>query len=272
MIPGLSRRLVTAGVVLPPLVLAIFGGPRWLALVLALLAAWGARELVRIHRARGCAMPVWLPAAGAILLIATRVRVIPIGIPAALVGITVAAMVVELLRRGGSMLTGLPLVIFASVYLGLLPAYLLGFYHLGSGGDPKPWPVFWALILIFTCDTAAYVIGSRFGRHRLWPRVSPSKSWEGSGAGVLASIACAVLLGAMVPGLSLTARIVAGVLVGVFAQVGDLGESLMKREAAMKDSGRAFPGHGGVLDRLDSVVLAAPILYYWLLWSLRARV
>jgi phosphatidate cytidylyltransferase len=262
---------VTAGVVLPFLALAIYGGPRWLALVLALLAVCGARELVRIHRAKGPATSAWLPAAGAVLLIASQARLIPIGLPAALVAITVSAMVVELFRRHGSMLAGFPLVLLASIYVGLLPAYILRFYDLGGGGGSSPWPVYWVLILIFACDTAAYVVGSNFGRHKLWPRVSPSKSWEGSIAGVITSVALAVGLVRMVPELSLPSRIVAGLLVGVFAQIGDLGESLMKREAAMKDSGTTFPGHGGVLDRLDSVVLAVPILYYWLLWSLRAK-
>lgn len=270
--PGFLRRLMTAGVVLPPLVLAILGGPRWLALVLAILAAWGSRELVRIHRARGgCVIPVWLAAGSAVLVIASFARVIPVGIPAALVALTSVAMIVELFRRDGSMLAGVPLAIFASLYLGLLPAHLLRFYHLGGMGEGSPWPVFWALILIFTCDTAAYAVGSRFGRHRLWPRVSPSKSWEGAAAGAIASVAAAVLLAPMVPEIPLITRAVGGALVGVFAPIGDLGESLMKREAAMKDSGRAFPGHGGVLDRLDSVVLAVPILYYWLHWAMQAR-
>jgi len=264
--PGLLRRLLTAGAVLPPIVLAVYAGPVCLSLVLALLAIWGAREMARLARARGCETTFWLPAAGAVLLIASHGRLIHLGLPAALVLITVAAMAVELFRRKGSMLGGFPFAVVASIYLGLLPAHLLGFYRLGRTEGTSPWPVCCALILIWTCDTAAYLVGSRFGRHRLWPRVSPSKSWEGSVAGVVASIVVAVFLGFRIPGLPLYGKLGAGFLVGVFAQIGDLGESLMKREAAMKDSGRFFPGHGGVLDRLDSVILAVPVLYYWLLW------
>jgi phosphatidate cytidylyltransferase len=268
---GLARRLLTAGVVLPPIVLAIYAGPRWLAIVIALLAVWGARELARIHRACGGETTAWLPAAGAVLLVAVQGRFVPIALPGAVVMIIVASMVVELFRRGGSMLGALPFAVLASMYLGLLPAHLLGFYRLGGADAPNPWPVYAALVLVWSCDTAAYLVGSRFGRHRLWPRVSPSKTWEGSIAGVVASVLVAWGIGFRIPALPPYGRIVAGALVGVFAQVGDLAESLMKREAAIKDSGRFFPGHGGVLDRTDSIALAVPVLYYWLAWVLRGK-
>jgi phosphatidate cytidylyltransferase len=274
--PGLVRRLLTAGVILPPIALAIYAGPRWLAVAIALLSVWGVWEMVRILRARGFVATPWLPAAGALLLIATRVpepagfgSLIPCPLSAALVVVTIVAMAYELFRKDGGMLTRFPFTIMVSIYLGLLPAHILGFYDLDRAGVMRSWPVYSALILVWTCDTAAYFVGSRFGRHKLIPRVSPSKSWEGSIAGVLATIAVAVALGSRLTAGPVYLRIGAGILVGVFAQIGDLGESLMKREASVKDSGNAFPGHGGVLDRLDSLVLAIPVLYYWLHWTSR---
>ena len=122
---------------------------------------------------------------------------------------------------------------------------------------------------MWSSDTAAYLFGSILGRHKLWPSVSPSKSWEGAVAGLLTPIAFAIGFGGWVSGCSIPERIVAGVRVGVIAQIGDLCESLMKREASIKDSGKAFPGHGGVLDRIDSLVLVIPILYSWLRFAAR---
>jgi len=267
--PGLGKRLLTAGVVLPPVLLAIYFGPKLMAVLLAAFALWGAREMVRLHRVRGLQVPAWLPGAGALILIVSYSGWIGIGVAAGLLLVVLVGIITELFRRNGSMLSGLPVVVLGSVYLGLLPAHLLRFYDLGRVGRPDPWPVYYALLLIWGCDTAAYGIGSILGRHKLWPRVSPSKSWEGAAAGLVGSVLLAVAFGRWVPGLSLGAQIGAGILVGVASQLGDLAESLMKREAATKDSGGFFPGHGGVLDRLDSIILAAPVLYYWLRWTLR---
>jgi phosphatidate cytidylyltransferase len=264
---GLRNRVLTAAVLLPLVLILIRLGPFALAPLLGLFAILGGREFVRLQRARGPAPSPWVVAGGAIVMIAAWGRIIPIGIPVAILAVAVVAIASEFSRPQGSMLSGLPIVISGSVYLGLFPAHLLGFYALGRRGIQDALPVYYALVLVWGCDTAAYLVGSAIGKHRLWPRVSPSKSWEGAIAGVLGSIALALALGGWIPGLGLTGRLGAGALVGVISQLGDLAESKMKREADLKDSGSALPGHGGVLDRLDSLILAAPILYYWVRWS-----
>lgn len=130
-----------------------------------------------------------------------------------------------------------------------------------------PWLVFLLLTIVWLGDTAAFFVGSRYGRHRMAPMISPKKSWEGAGAGFVTGLAVAAVwsvfrLGRLDPGLLAVAAVTAAA-----AQVGDLVESMIKRAVGVKDSGSVLPGHGGVLDRCDAVLFAAPVLLIgaWLL-------
>lgn len=120
-----------------------------------------------------------------------------------------------------------------------------------------------AFVGTWSSDTFAYFVGSRFGRHKLAPKVSPGKTWEGTVGGVAGSIIGVTAMGAACA-LPLGHSAAIGLLVGIVAPVGDLVESSMKRFCGVKDSGRLLPGHGGVLDRFDSVMFAAPAVYYYL--------
>lgn len=126
----------------------------------------------------------------------------------------------------------------------------------------------WGHIFLFTifactwsCDVAAYLVGSRFGTSPLCSRVSPKKTWEGFWGGMLASTACGVALGFFFefPPIPL---LLLGMLCGVAGQLGDLAESVLKREASIKDSGRAIPGHGGFLDRFDSILINSTLAFF----------
>ena len=122
------------------------------------------------------------------------------------------------------------------------------------------------VVLVWAADTGAYAFGILFGRHRLWPSVSPKKTWEGLIGGIVATVLVAVLAsGPFGIGFGTLEAVVGGLLVGIAAPLGDLFESRLKRVAGVKDSGRLLPGHGGVLDRFDSVFFAAPVFYYYLL-------
>lgn len=144
---------------------------------------------------------------------------------------------------------------WGAAYLGL-PAGVLLRWRLA---EPLA-PVVWFLVIIWASDTAAYFIGLAAGRHRLAPRVSPGKSWEGAVAGVVAAVGVGTAA-AQAFGLGPGAGAVMGVVISVTAQAGDLFESAMKRRAGVKDSGALLPGHGGILDRFDGVFLAAPVAY-----------
>ncbi|MGE5400042.1 MAG: phosphatidate cytidylyltransferase [Ignavibacteriales bacterium] len=126
------------------------------------------------------------------------------------------------------------------------------------------------LITIWVCDSGAFFLGSAFGKHKMFPRVSPKKSWEGAIAGFVFSVIAMVILKIIVldfitPGDA----IVIGVLVGIIGQVGDLTESLLKRDASVKDSSNLIPGHGGIFDRFDSLLLASPVVYIYLYFFMK---
>jgi phosphatidate cytidylyltransferase len=113
-------------------------------------------------------------------------------------------------------------------------------------------------------DIAAYFIGTKFGKHKLAPSISPGKSWEGFVGGIAGSLAGGALFAGLLFDLSLPAGLGIGAIVALLAPVGDLAESLAKRELGIKDSGRILPGHGGFLDRLDAIIFCCPVVYLFL--------
>jgi phosphatidate cytidylyltransferase len=124
--------------------------------------------------------------------------------------------------------------------------------------------VYLALLATFASDTAAYFIGRFFGRHKMAPRISPGKTWEGAVGGLIGAVIVSLLFSLLGPVRLhfgyLTAALL-GLLISVFGQAGDLAESLLKRNAGVKESGGLLPGHGGLLDRLDSVLFAGAVVY-----------
>ncbi len=156
----------------------------------------------------------------------------------------------------------LPLIA-ALAYLGLLGGHLVLLRRLPGGED-------WTLLAIFgafSTDTAAYLTGRTLGRRRLAPHLSPGKTWEGALGGLLLGSGGVVLIN-WATGLRLPPAEVAALapLVAAAATLGDLCESFLKRGARVKDASAAIPGHGGFLDRLDSILLVVPLVYYWRLW------
>ena len=120
---------------------------------------------------------------------------------------------------------------------------------------------------IWICDSAAFFGGTALGKHKLFPRVSPKKSWEGAIFGFVFSIIAMYLAKVLVLDfLSLKDALIIGVLIGIFGQVGDLIESLLKRDAGIKDSSNLIPGHGGIFDRFDSLFFSAPIVFMYLVY------
>ena len=125
------------------------------------------------------------------------------------------------------------------------------------------------LALVWTYDTAAYLFGKMLGRTLLWPSISPSKTWEGTTLGLLFAAGTGMLLYFITRSYSLVLWITLAILISIAAILGDLFESRLKREAGVKDSGNLIPGHGGVLDRFDSLMFAAPVMFGIIsIWSL----
>lgn len=153
--------------------------------------------------------------------------------------------------------------LFGMVYCGWFPLHLIFFRNLSNSQyDSGLGFVILMLISIIATDVGCYYVGTRWGKHKLAPTVSPNKSIEGSAGGALFSVFFAEIIGLFL-GLSWWMALIAGLLCTIFAQIGDLCESLLKRDAGVKDSGDTLPGHGGFLDRTDSFALTIPIMYYF---------
>ena len=162
---------------------------------------------------------------------------------------------------------GFLFLILGPFYIGFLLGHGLVMRDLsGDAGDfGRSWLLF-ALLVVFACDTGAFAVGRLVGRHRMAPRLSPNKTWEGAAGGLAASVGAALLVGlAFDLAVPLWQQALIGAVASVAAQVGDLFESALKRAANVKDSGSIMPGHGGILDRMDSILFALPAVFYMLL-------
>ena len=153
------------------------------------------------------------------------------------------------------------------LYVGWLLSHLVALRGLDAG---RNW-VFFALFVTWASDTTAFFIGRRFGRHKFAPNISPGKTWEGAMGGILGAIIVSILFFTATPfhlPLTYWQAIPLSILVSIFGQVGDLVESLLKRNMGVKDSGKLMPGHGGVLDRMDSIIFAGIVVYYYVIWAI----
>jgi len=151
------------------------------------------------------------------------------------------------------------------LYVGWLLSYLVALRGLDDG---RNW-LFFALFITFASDSAAFLIGKTLGRHHLAPQVSPNKTWEGAIGGIIGAVIASLFFILPTPlnlQLSWGQAMLLGLLVSIFGQLGDLVESLFKRNMGVKESGRLIPGHGGFLDRMDSVVFAGIVVYYYVIW------
>lgn len=178
-------------------------------------------------------------------------------------------LLLELFRRSESAIANLGTSLLGIFYIGLFSSALVlireyyndSFFLYDQGG----YLIIAILVTIWVCDSAAYFIGSATGKHKILTRVSPHKSWEGAIAGFLFSLITMVIAQIVVLNfLSMQDAVVIGFIVGVFGQAGDFVESLIKRDANVKDSSSLIPGHGGIFDRFDSLLFSAPIIYLYM--------
>ena len=265
------QRIVTALVGLPIIFAAVCWGAPWLTILVLLVAAQGIREVYRLMPPGTGALPVALGSLWAVALVLgsqaasglSNFLIISAGILAA--GSFVGFLWLVAYYTGGRYLTAVVYLVGGPVFAGFLLAHTLVLRNIGESSDVgRDWLLL-ALLVIFANDTGAFLVGSTLGRHRMAPSISPTKTWEGAVGGLVWAVAAAVVLGLLFdvspPRWQL---IIIGATVGVLSQWGDLLESKVKRVSNVKDAGSIIPGHGGVLDRLDSVVISIPAVYYLL--------
>jgi phosphatidate cytidylyltransferase len=254
--------LALAGVLVPAMFLV--GSPWMFAIALAISMA-SAVELVPILRLLAPGSPysllyVGVPALACLLAWSPSGTLEPMALLAALVTVSFGAVVVTSapIERAAH---GAALLALATPYLALAPAAIYQVHRW------DPWLLFLLAAVVVLGDSAAYYAGRTFGRHRMAPVISPKKTWEGAVAGWLAAVLSALVFSAWHLD-RLDWRLVALCAVtSVVAQLGDLAESVLKRGAGIKDSGNLLPGHGGVLDRVDALLFAAPVYALGLAWT-----
>jgi phosphatidate cytidylyltransferase len=272
--PGL-KRILSAAVFLPLfwVIVKEFGRCPYEALVFVAggVALWEMYTLaaavgLRPHRLLGAGIALsvlgsfalpWLP--------------LPLVLSGALFLVPVAT-----LKRGGSWDRAFPDIgatLFSALFIGLSFGYLMAlrrFDDLPKGDETGSDLVFLLFFVVWSSDVAAYYVGHAIGRRPMAPRVSPRKTIEGAIGGLLGAVAAAFIARRwFIYRLSVADAVVLGLALGGIGMLGDLVESMLKRGADVKDSARLVPGHGGLLDRVDSLLYAAPLLYYYYVFAMR---
>ena len=259
------KRVLTAVVLLPVFILAVLAPrPEYFHALVALGAVLCAWEFQGLAGAYGARPQRVLASLWTLALLASALWPTVLDLSLVTAGGFTTILLWTALQRleMARFLPTVALTFFGGIYVGLLLSFLALLRIVGDGTGPKL--IFFLAAVIWTGDSAAYYIGSRWGRHKLSPKVSPKKSWEGAAAnaagGVLAATVCRLTF---FPQLGWRDALVLGVVLSVAGQLGDAFESLLKRGAGVKDSSAILPGHGGFLDRLDSIFFNGPILYYY---------
>lgn len=260
---NLAVRVASALVLFPLAVWLTFVGGLPFALLAGVAAAVAAAELVLMFGAIGLGEALGVAVAGAIPFAAAYAKegeLLPGWAGLALAGATVVLLTAFLFKREPleKIPRALSVVVLSWAYCGLLIASLVSVRIRFD----VAW-VIMAFVVTWANDTCAYFAGHAFGRHRLFERISPKKTWEGFAGGLAGSVAGALLVRWLLLPQALGAgpAVVVGLGAAVLGPLGDLAESMLKRAAGVKDSGRTIPGHGGLLDRIDALLFVAPWIH-----------
>lgn len=270
----LALRVLSGALAVPLVVVAILAGGEWLAALVALVLVGAVYEFaLGMGLTRGDPV-VWLAAAGAAAMAGVALtRDVPTVWPltAAILAIGAAPLLGELRRGDGApapasfeaLYQRVASGLVALIYIGWLGSFLVLLRQLPAGEE-------WLLLAVFSVmatDSGAFAVGRLAGRHPLAPRISPAKTLEGAAGGWAAGFAAVLLIG-LLPDLdvALWRLAILAIVLPPIAQIGDLTGSLIKRAADVKDFSRLIPGHGGLLDRLDSLLFGAPSVYLFVLW------
>ena len=265
----MRQRAVSAAIFVPPLLIVIALGEPWFGGLIAIFVAVAAWETVRLMRSAGYPAVAPVAVAGALVVAADAASIgqlrpyADLLVAAVLVVAAFAVFLQPDVKVGLAAWMG---TTFTALFVGMLGALV----RLGQVAPPLPagvpaaqlgaergW-ILLVILLVWAYDTGAYCVGSALGKRKFLSHISPSKSYWGLFGGLAASTAVAVA-GMWALGQPAALGLALGPLVGVVAQAGDLAESMLKRAAGAKDSGGLIPGHGGILDRVDSFIFAAPV-------------
>ena len=262
----MAQRLATAAIGIPVLLFFIWiDGVLFIALVAAITAV-AAFELARMASGWGDRASIAFAVTGAAALVVSNLFYDPASDPGRLFGFGATGYA---LASAAYLLIAVPAgllrnrVISTLAVIGFVGGTMTHGAMIRGLEDGMAW-IMIVLSVTFSTDTGAYVVGRRFGRRKLAPNISPGKTWEGAVGGLTISVATCMIAVALVPvDVSIFESAALGAVLGVTGQIGDLTESRLKRQAGTKDSSSLVPGHGGVLDRLDSIVWNLVVVYHF---------
>ena len=256
----LRQRILSAVIGLPVLLIVVWFGNPLLTLVLAIIVVLGSLEFYRITGSDTIKPVSYFAITITALLTVSSYYPDFITKPVILtLAIIISAIWLLFLPMKDRALHNWAWLIAGIIYLGWMVSYWAELRNLTNG---REW-MYWSITTIIASDITAFFIGRAWGRHYIAPTISPKKTWEGAIGGAIGSIIAATILG-IAFSLSLTywQLVLAGCFISIIAQLGDLVESLLKRNSGVKDSGTWVPGHGGILDRIDSYIFTGALVYY----------
>lgn len=171
---------------------------------------------------------------------------------------------IELFRKDNPQWSNIAISLTGYIYVSIPFGLMNSFFYTGAIDTPRIGILIGVFVLIWTSDIFAYLTGSMFGKHKLFERISPKKTWEGTFGGLVFALVAAYIISLFVNQLSMIEWMILAVILVISGTIGDLAESLLKRNAGIKDSGTLFPGHGGVLDRFDAILFASPVVFVYI--------
>lgn len=268
-----ATRMLTGLIMGTVALLCLLKGGIALLILISVFVVLGSKEYVKILEHKGfypsLKVILYSDAVFALLAYFNRFDLVSIAFTAC----SISAFMWVLFRGRQPYIANVATTILGFLYSGWFPLHLLlirgfnaessqGFLKLDLQNDGLGYVIFLFTVILLT-DTGAYYFGKKFGKHKISPTISPKKTLEGTIAGTICAILGAVVFGYFIH-LGIYHSIILGFLCTFFAQIGDLSESLIKRDAGVKDSGNTLPGHGGILDRTDSYVFTIPVMFYYL--------
>ena len=268
-----SQRILVTAVLLPIGIAAILAGGIWFSVLIAIILVLAIREYLQLFRTGGFQPSGFVLYVGVLALLAARhfggfeydYAVLPLW---AMLTISIHLIAFEGGRNQAA--TDFAITLAGLFYIGYLGSYFLALRSLPEG-------TWWILLVLpggWAADSGAYMIGNAFGKHKLAPRLSPKKSWEGYFGGILSALIITPLLALLYrrfwlpvdTQITLVRAAMIGVVMGILPTLGDLGISMLKRQFGVKDTGNLLPGHGGVLDRIDSWLWMVSLGYLLVRW------
>ncbi|MCO6499766.1 MAG: phosphatidate cytidylyltransferase [Vicingus serpentipes] len=265
-------RTITGFLFVISIVAAIYYGPYSSALLFLIIILLGVDEFYNLVKKSNHIQPInYWGGITALILMGTLITAAQNNINFKWILIPVSMLfftfIIELFRKKEHPFLNIAYTLLGILYV-VIPFAML--YHLGYYNNPifssqfSYQLIIGFFILLWANDTGAYLAGKFLGKHKLFERISPKKTWEGSIGGAILSIALSILIAQYYTNINITEWVIVSIIIVVFGGIGDLVESMLKRSLGIKDSGKLLPGHGGILDRFDGLLIAAPFVYCYL--------